>query len=183
MWEMKVMLTLLVKREITTGLKRATTKQNSKIVSPLIINSSIGTGIDKTLQPYGLKSKQFWQLDSITSRTFSAKAQQALLMVVTGKYRLAHRVLLVQQRQRGYSRGECSQGRKSFLVVVFSGMWRGSFKAIPPLPSNYKYASMTHWIWKVLMDDNNMINFQSFSSLWEEEKHAPKATSAVPVPN
>lgn len=42
---------------------------------------------------------------------------------------------------------------------------------------------MTHWVWKVLVDDNNTINFQSFSSLWEEEKHAPKATSAAPVPN
>lgn len=33
------------------------------------------------------------------------------------------------------------------------------------------------------MDDNNMMNFQPFSSLWEEEKHARRATSAVPVPN
>lgn len=87
------------------------------------------------------------------------------------------------KRQRGYFRGECSQGSKSFLAVVFSETWRGSVKASPPLHSNYKCASMTHWVWKVLMDDNNVINFQSFSSLWEEEKQAPKATSARPVPN
>lgn len=31
--------------------------------------------------------------------------------------------------------------------------------------------------------DNNMINFQSFSSLWEEGKYAAKATSATSVPN
>lgn len=31
--------------------------------------------------------------------------------------------------------------------------------------------------------DNSMINFQSFSSLWEEGKCAAKATSATSVPN
>lgn len=56
------MVTWLVKREITglrkSRLRKTTTRQHPKIVSPLIINSSIGTGIDKTLKPNGSKSKQ-----------------------------------------------------------------------------------------------------------------------------
>lgn len=56
------MVTWLVKREITglrkPRLRKTTTRQHPKIVSPLIINSSIGTGIDKTLKPNGPKSKQ-----------------------------------------------------------------------------------------------------------------------------
>lgn len=39
----------IVKRGITPGLRKTTTKEPPKIVSPLIIHSSTGTGTDRTL--------------------------------------------------------------------------------------------------------------------------------------
>lgn len=81
-----------------------------------------------------------------------------------------------------YFRWECSQGRKaSWQFCSWGTSRRRSFKDSPPVISSYKYARTTHCIQKVLMD--SMINFQSFSSLWEEGKHAAKATGIMSVPS
>lgn len=124
-------------------------------------------------------------MDSVTFRTLLAR-QSTSNSTHGGNQQIQttqQKPCLCKKRHCVYVRGECSQGRK---LPGSSVLWdlkiRGSFKDSPPLLTKYKYASTTHRIWKVLMD-NNTINFQSFSSLWEEGKYTTKATSAMSVPN
>lgn len=119
----------------------------------------------------------FHQIQDSISQTHQAPSMGASTAWPTGSCSSS-------KRQKGYFRGEWMlTGQEKLPGIVVFGMWKGSFKARAPLPSNYKDASVTHWVWKVLMDDSNTINFQSFFQFVGGRKTAPKATSAAPVPS